>query len=122
MVDKDLSVLTVMEAAQEIATRRLSPVELTDEILQRIRLLDGSLNAYISVTEDEARAQARFAESEIMRGRYRSALHGVPIALKDLFNVSGIPTTAGGNLRKSLDAEEDSMVVHRLRRAGAIFT
>jgi aspartyl-tRNA(Asn)/glutamyl-tRNA(Gln) amidotransferase subunit A len=122
MADTDLSGLTVVEAAREIDARRLSPVELTDSILQRIRLLDGSLNAYIAVAEVEARSEARSAESEIMRGRYRGQLHGIPIALKDLYDVRGMPTTAGGKLRNSLDVEQDSVVAHRLRRAGAILT
>ncbi len=90
----ELHHLTIAEAARRIATRDLSPVELTRAVLDRIAAADGVLHAYIAVTADRAMAEARQAEAEILRdGGPRSPLHGVPYALKDIYDTAGIPTT-----------------------------
>ena len=81
----ELTHLTLAEAAALIARRELSPVELTRAHLDRIAALEPRLNCFITLTADEALEQARDAERAIMRGTYRGVLHGIPIALKDLY-------------------------------------
>jgi hypothetical protein len=86
----DLAFMTMAEASRLIRARKLSPVELTAALLARIAALDGVYHAYIAVTAEIALAQAKAAEAEIMAGTFRGPLHGVPYALKDLFDVAGI--------------------------------
>src|SRR5688572_24957700 len=90
----ELHGLSIAELAQQLNTRKLSPVEVTRAILDRIERHDGTLNTYIVVTADEALRAAKQAEEEIGRGDYRGPLHGVPLAAKDLYDAAGIPTTA----------------------------
>lgn len=109
-----------------IATSRLlregkvSPVELTRDCLARIASQDPILNAFITVTADSAIADAYAAEAEIKEGRWRGPLHGIPIAVKDIIDVSGLPTTAASKVLRDRIASEDAEVVVRLRAAGAI--
>jgi len=112
--------LTIAEAARAIATRALSPVELTRAFLARIEALDPQLNAYLLVTADAALAAARVAEAEIMAGRYRGPLHGIPYALKDIFCTAGIRTTGHSRTRMDYVPAEDAETVRRLHAAGAI--
>jgi aspartyl-tRNA(Asn)/glutamyl-tRNA(Gln) amidotransferase subunit A len=112
--------LTLADAAAQIRTRRLSPVELTQECLGRIERLDPTLNAFITVTADLALEQARRAESEIGAGNYRGPLHGIPIALKDLLDTAGVRTTAASNQYRERVPAEDAVVVCRLKDAGAV--
>ncbi len=112
--------LTLTEAAEQIRSCRLSPVELTRECLARIERLNPSLNAFITVTADLALEQARHAESEISAGNYRGPLHGIPIGLKDLFDTAGVRTTAASNQYRDRIPTEDAEVVRRLRQAGAV--
>ncbi len=98
----------------------MSPVELTRACLARIERLNPALNCFITITGDTALAQAREAESEIQRGRWRGPLHGIPVALKDLFDTAGVKTTAGSALFKDRIPTEDAEVVRRLKRAGAV--
>ena len=86
--------LTIAEASALIAKRKLSPVELTKDCLARIGRLDERLHSFILVLEEAALASARRAEQEIMAGRSRGPLHGIPIGLKDIYNTRGVPTTA----------------------------
>src|SRR5690242_16289446 len=95
MNDVELHYLELTQVAHLIQTRKLSPVELTQAMLARIDALERKLHAYALVTPELALEQARKAEQEIMRHVYRGALHGVPIALKDLCYTKGIPTAAG---------------------------
>jgi len=113
-------VLTLTEAAEQIRTRRLSPVDLTHDCLARIEQLNPSLNAFITVTADLALEQARQAESEINAGTYRGPLHGIPIGLKDLFDTAGVRTTAASNQYRDRIPTEDADVVRRLKQAGAV--
>src|SRR4029077_13096760 len=83
MTDTDPCFLPVAAAAALIAAKQLSPVELTRAYLDRIEQLNGTLHAYVRVLHDEALAAARTAEAEIMAGRYRGPLHGIPIGLKE---------------------------------------
>jgi aspartyl-tRNA(Asn)/glutamyl-tRNA(Gln) amidotransferase subunit A len=116
----DLTTLTLTEAAALIRSRQISPVELTNACLARIHRLNPVLNAFITVTDDGALAQARDAEAEIRRGRWRGPLHGVPIALKDIIDTAGVRTTAASALFKDRVPEEDADVVRRLQGAGAV--
>ena len=112
--------LTIAEASRAIAQRALSPVELTRAFLARIEALDAQLNAYLLVTAEAALAAARVAEAEIMAGRYRGPLHGIPYALKDIFCTAGIRTTGHSRTRQDYVPTEDAETVRRLQAAGAI--
>ncbi|MBZ4320940.1 amidase [Streptomyces huiliensis] len=112
--------LTLAEAADAVAARDLSPVELTDSVLGRIEAVEPELNAYAEVFADSARRAAALAEREIVAGRRRGPLHGVPMALKDLIDVAGTPTRAGSRVREHHMADRDSTVAARLAEAGAV--
>jgi len=116
----ELHWLSATEAAAAIASRRLSPVELMDALLSRIGRLDGRLNAFIRLDADAARAAARVAETEIAAGRPRGALHGVPVGIKDIIDVAGLPTTCHSKILLDNIAQADAVAVARLRGAGAI--
>lgn len=110
--------LTVLAA--KLAAGVLSPVTVTEAMLDRIARLDPGLRSYLTITADLALEQARAAEQEIAQGRYRGPLHGVPIAVKDLCRTAGIVTTAGMALHREFVPEDDATVVVRLRDAGAV--
>ncbi len=112
--------LTLTDAAEQIRTRRLSPVELTQQCLSRIGRLNPVLNAFITITAEQALEQARQAEAEIAAGNYHGPLHGIPVGLKDLFDTAGIRTTAGSKQYADRDPQEDAEVVRRLKQAGAV--
>lgn len=112
--------LTITEASDLIRRKRLSPVELTRACLDRIELLQPRLNAFITVTADAALEAARAAEAEILRGRVRSPLHGIPIALKDLYDTAGVRTTAASAQWADRIPREDAEAVRRLKSAGAV--
>jgi aspartyl-tRNA(Asn)/glutamyl-tRNA(Gln) amidotransferase subunit A len=115
-----LANVTLAEAARRVAARDVSSVELAQATLERIAALDSSYNAFIAVTADIATAEASRADSEIAAGRYRGPMHGIPYALKDLFDVAGLPTTCHSKLRAEHRATSDAFVVKRLREAGAV--
>jgi aspartyl-tRNA(Asn)/glutamyl-tRNA(Gln) amidotransferase subunit A len=112
--------LTLSEAAEQVRSRKISPVELTAECLARIEKLDPKLNAFITVTAESALAEARRAEAEIQRGNWKGPLHGIPIGLKDLVDTAGVRTTAGSALFKDRVPDRDAEVVRRLKLAGAV--
>ncbi|GAB3451571.1 amidase [Streptomonospora sediminis] len=112
--------LTLAQAADAIREHRISPVELVDSVLERIDRVEPALHAYVAVEADQARQAARTAESEILAGRLRGPLHGVPMGLKDLIDIAGAPTAAGSRARSGHLAESDSTVAARLRAAGAV--
>ncbi|MGP4016953.1 amidase [Saccharopolyspora sp. 5N708] len=111
---------TVSEAAERIRSGELSPVELTEDVLARIAATEPVLNAYVQVTAERAVQQARRAADEIIAGDYRGPLHGIPVALKDLFDVAGLPTTASSAVRADYVPGTDSAVAERLTAAGAV--
>lgn len=114
--------LTLAQAAAAVAGGELSPVELVDSVLARIEAVDPKLNAFVTVLADEARAAAKEAERAVAGGGPLGPLHGVPVTLKDLFDVAGVRTTASSRIREHAPvAAEDSAVAAGLRRAGAIF-
>ena len=110
--------LTIAEAARLIQRKELSPVELVESRLDRISRLDGSLNSFICVMAEEARAAA--AEAEIAAGYYRGPLHGIPIGLKDLYETAGIATTGHSKVMRGHVPRADAFSLTRLRDAGAI--
>ena len=112
--------LTLAQAAPLIRTRKLSPVELTQACLQRIAALDSQLNAFITVTADHALAQAREAEREIAAGRYRGPLHGIPFALKDIYDTAGILTSGHSRVCMDRVPQRDATTVRKLYEAGAV--
>ena len=116
----DLTRLSLAEASALVRARKVSPVELTQACLARIEHLNPSLNAFITVTNESALADARSTEADIRRGRWRGPLHGMPIALKDLFDTAGLRTTAGSAVFKDRVPSEDAEVVRRLKAAGAV--
>jgi|APThiThiocy_cv2_1041547.scaffolds.fasta_scaffold00086_26 amidase len=111
---------TLTETADAIRRRVVSPLELTNALLDRIATLDPALHAYATVTPELALAQARRAEAEIARGRHRGPLHGIPIALKDIYDTEGIVTAAGMPIHAGRKPETDATVVKRLAEAGAV--
>src|SRR5579883_2272398 len=120
MAADDVAFLTVSELAQRIRTRRLSPVELTRLYLDRSRNLGPRFNAYVTLTEPLALAQAERAEREIRAGHYRGPLHGIPYAAKDLVAVPGYPTTWGAKPYAQRVLNQTAAVIERLEHAGAI--
>ena len=119
-MNEPLHYLSIAEVGERLRTGRLSPVELTRAILERIEALDGQLHAYITVTADSALDQARQAEAEIAQGNYRGPLHGIPIAYKDIVWTKGIRTTAHSKLLADWVPDEDATIVTRFNTVGAI--
>ena len=113
--------LRISELAPKIAAAKITSEKITENCLATIADLNPKLNAFITVTADEALASAREADQEIAGGRYRGPLHGIPISLKDLIDCKGTPTTAGSLVRKDVVATSDAPVTKRLRDAGAVF-
>jgi aspartyl-tRNA(Asn)/glutamyl-tRNA(Gln) amidotransferase subunit A len=111
---------TIAELARALRARHLTSESVTTACLDAIAAGNPSLNAFITVLADTALAQARQADQELAAGRDRGPLHGVPIALKDLIDVAGVPTTAASQLRRGHVAASDAVVVRRLRDAGAV--
>jgi aspartyl-tRNA(Asn)/glutamyl-tRNA(Gln) amidotransferase subunit A len=116
----DIADLDIAGAAKAIAAKSLSSLELTEHMLKRIALLDPHLRAYVEVLAESARAAATVADTEIRSGRYRGPLHGIPIAIKALYDVKGVRTTSCSRVRADYIAETDSTVVQKLKEAGAI--
>jgi aspartyl-tRNA(Asn)/glutamyl-tRNA(Gln) amidotransferase subunit A len=111
---------TIAELARALHDRQLSSETVTSRCLARIEERNPSINAYITVLAEQALAGARRADSEIARGEHRGPLHGVPISLKDLIDLRGVPTTAASRVRDGHTAARDAVVAARLRGAGAI--
>jgi aspartyl-tRNA(Asn)/glutamyl-tRNA(Gln) amidotransferase subunit A len=111
---------TLKEASEHLRRRQVSAVELTEACLRQIETHNPKLNAFITVTAEQALAAAREMDAEGRRGRWRGPLHGVPIAVKDNIDTAGIRTTAASELFKDRVPSEDAEVVRRLRSAGAI--
>lgn len=117
---EDWHYLEISELAPLLKRRALSPVELVRSQLDRIESLEGRLHAYARVMAYEALEAASTAELEIERGNYRGPLHGVPVAVKDLFWTRGVATAAGTTIYRDFVPQQDATVVRRLREAGAI--
>src|SRR5215212_10141755 len=112
--------LSTAEASDLLRRSEISPVELTTSCLRRIEQLNPTLNAFITVMDDSALAQARQAEEEIRAGNWRGPLHGIPIGLKDLIDTAGVKTTCGSALFAKRVPTGDAEIVRRLKAAGAV--
>ncbi|HMB79913.1 MAG TPA: amidase, partial [Vicinamibacterales bacterium] len=113
--------MTIEQFGRRLRARELTAVRVTDECLRRIEADNPRLNAFIRVMGDEAMRQAREADQELAAGNDRGPLHGVPISIKDLFDIRGIPTTAASRVREGHVAERDAATIAHLRQAGAVF-
>jgi aspartyl-tRNA(Asn)/glutamyl-tRNA(Gln) amidotransferase subunit A len=120
MTQTSLEFATIADLATRIRTGGLSPVELAETFLGRIAALDGRLHAFIAVTRDRTLAEARAAETLLRGGHDLGALHGVPYAVKDLYDVKGLATTAGTRLLQDNVAAQDCAAVRRLAAAGMV--
>ncbi len=119
--DRGFAFLTIREAARLLRARKVSSLELANDALARIERLNPQLNAFITVTAELARKQARTADREIRAGKHRGLLHGVPVTIKDNYATRGIRTTAGSKILRDYVPDRDAAVVARLREAGAVF-
>ncbi|QDY82685.1 amidase [Paenibacillus polymyxa] len=116
----ELTYATINELAFMIHAGEVSPVEITEQILHRIQRLNPKLNAFVTLTAELAIEQAKQAEHDIMHGRYKGPLHGIPIVHKDLYYTKGIRTTASSKILKDFVTDYDSTVVAKLHEAGTI--
>ncbi|MCE2486495.1 MAG: amidase [Desulfurellaceae bacterium] len=114
----DLAFLSLAEAADLIKSGQLSPVELTQAMLERIAALDSQVHAYVTVFAEEALAAAQEAEQQIQAGHYKGPLHGIPLAVKDIYEAGR--TTGGSKLRTDYTAEQDCTTVAKLKDAGGL--
>jgi aspartyl-tRNA(Asn)/glutamyl-tRNA(Gln) amidotransferase subunit A len=120
MLPDNILFSSVAELAAQIRARRISPVELTESYLERLATTGKRLGAVATVMRDSALAEARAAEREIGRGRYRGALHGIPYGAKDLLATRTAKTTWGAAPYKDQQFDEDATVIKKLREAGAV--
>ena len=118
--NSELYFLTIHQASELIRSRQLSPVELTRACLDRIEQTDERLHSFILTLADEALKDARVAESEVLSGNYRGPLHGIPFALKDLYDTAGVKTTSGSKVDIDRVPSEDATTTARLKAAGGI--
>lgn len=120
MISNDPAEWTLTALSKALRRKAISPLEVTRVFLQRIEKYDRKLNSFITVLDQEALKAARKAEAEIRRGNYRSPLHGIPYAVKDLFFTQGIRTTCASKILKNFRPSFDGTVVRKLSEAGAI--
>ncbi|MDE0089095.1 MAG: amidase [Candidatus Poribacteria bacterium] len=120
MSDTPLYYKTITEVAELLSSKKLSPVELTTIMLERIEQHDGRLKSYATVTAEHAMTAAQQAEQEITTGNYRGLLHGVPIGVKDLCFTEGVRTMGGAKVLQNHVPEYDSTVVKKLYESGAV--
>ena len=118
--DEDLAYLSTVELSQMVKSKKLSPVELTEIYLKRLKTYGSKLNCVVTLTEELAMQQAKVAQEEISKGHYRGRLHGIPYGIKDLFSVAGYRTTWGAEAFKDQMIDHDCAVVEKLNAAGAI--
>ena len=111
---------TIQAAAEEIRQGRLSPVDLLESCLRHIDRYEEKVQAWVLVDRDGARAAAKEREQELRRSQWRGPLHGIPLGIKDIFDVFDWPTAAGSRLWRNSIARHDATVVRRLRQAGAV--
>src|SRR6266536_4518033 len=113
--------MTIEEFGRRFRAREVTSEQVTEECLQAIESGNPALNAFILVTADEARRQAREADREIASGHDRGSLHGVPLSVKDLYDMRGLATTAASRVREGHVAQHDAAAIAHLRQAGAVF-
>jgi len=120
MNHEDLCFMPATELVAAIRAKKVSPVEVTEAILARIERLNPLLNAYCTLTVEEARQAAKAAEAAVMRGDPLGPLHGVPVSIKDLVITKGVRTMRGSKIYEHFVPDEDAPVVERLKAAGAV--
>jgi aspartyl-tRNA(Asn)/glutamyl-tRNA(Gln) amidotransferase subunit A len=120
VTDRDIGFMTAADLASNIRSRAISPVEAVEATLRRIAETQPTLNAFITVSGDEARAAAKAAEAAVARGDALGPLPGVPVSVKDIINTAGVKTTFGSRLMAENVPAADAVAVARLKRAGAI--
>ena len=120
MKEKDITMISLAEISTMIENKQISPVEIIEECSKRTKRLQPDLNAYITFLEDEAKKKAKIVEQEIMKEGLKSPLHGIPIALKDLYYTKGILTSAGSQLLSDFKPDYNGTIVDRLNHCGAI--
>src|SRR5215213_6884936 len=113
--------MTVEEFGRQWRARAITSEQATEDCLRRVDADNPKLNAFITVLADSARRQARDADQELAAGHDRGPLHGVPISIKDLLDIRGVPTTAASRVREGHIAERDAPAIVHLRQAGAVF-
>lgn len=116
----ELTDLSLADVSREIRRGAVSPVQVTRACLEAIDQRDGVLNSFLTLCADAALAEAEARAEELARGQWRGPLHGVPVALKDLFNTAGVRTTSGSAALRDHIPTRDATVVRRLREAGAV--
>jgi len=117
---EDLVTLSLSEASRRLRARQVTSVDLTRAVLDRIKVYNPKVNAFITVMRDEALAQAARMDDEAKAGKFRSPLHGIPIALKDNIDTAGTRTTAASGVFDDRIPDQDAEVVRRLKEAGAV--
>ncbi|MDP6182278.1 MAG: amidase, partial [Gammaproteobacteria bacterium] len=119
-MDSDFAFLGLVELGKLIAQRKLSSLEVTNALMERIERIDPGLRSHVAVLRTSALKEARRADREIKQRKKRGPLHGVPVALKDLCDVKGVATTAGLPMFRKAIADRDATVTVKLRAAGAV--
>lgn len=120
MTNDELCLLDASRLGALVRNKDVSPVEVVQAFLSRTERLEPRLNCFVTVLADQALAGARKAEAEIAQGQYRGPLHGLPVALKDIFDVAGVKTTASSRVLANNVAKADSTVARKLQEAGAV--
>lgn len=117
---EDITMMSMEQVAGMVRKQEVSPVDLVEACLKRTEFLQPKLNAYVNLMADDARKKAQIAEDEIKQGKYKGMMHGIPVALKDLYYTKGVPTTASSEVLKDFIPDYNSTIVQRLIDAGAI--
>lgn len=121
-MSNELAQKSIGELAPLLESKQVSPIEVAEQVLANVDLYDGEINAYIAVQKEQALESAAQAEQEIQSGNYRGALHGIPMALKDILYFKGEVATMGSSIHKEFVADVDATVVSKLKMAGVTFT
>jgi aspartyl-tRNA(Asn)/glutamyl-tRNA(Gln) amidotransferase subunit A len=116
----ELTTLSIADAARHIASGALTSTKLTEAFLKRIEAVDSKIHSYITVTAEQAMTAAKQADMEMKGGARRGPLHGIPLALKDIYETSGVKTTGHSHLKKDYVPSSDAETVRRLKAAGAV--
>src|SRR5690348_18266408 len=120
MANEDLLALSAVEMRRRIGTKEISPVELLDASLQRIKLINPAVNAVTAMSVERARKEAKAAETAVRRGEDLPLLHGLPTGIKDLEETKNLLTTYGSPLYRDFVPDHDNVMVARVRAAGAV--
>ena len=116
----DLTLISLNEQSQLIQTKAISPTDLVEAYANKISETESTLNSFITLTLDQAKTKSLQTTKQIASGNYIGPLHGIPVALKDLFDTAGIKTTSGSKIYDARIPNEDSTVASKLNQAGAL--